>query len=111
MTDLHDLTELAPVLLDEARAASDGRASRKLTGGAGQPLHQLLLALDGGRELSEHSNPGQATLQVLQGVVTLRASGEVTVGAGRLATIPDEPHSVHAVEPSVVLLTLVHRVP
>ena len=104
-----DLTNLGRELLELAGTSPDGRASRKLTGTAGQPLHQLLLALQNGRELSEHANPGQATLQVITGTVLLRATGEVTVGSGELVTIPDETHSVLALAPSVVLLTLVHR--
>ena len=106
---MNDLSALGRELLTEAAASPSGRASRKLTGTAGQPLHQLLLALQDGRELSEHANPGQATLQVLQGKVVLRATEEVTIGSAQLATIPDETHSVLALEPSVVLLTLVHR--
>jgi quercetin dioxygenase-like cupin family protein len=103
------LDQLAQELLAEAAGSPARRATRVLVGRHGSPLHQLLLALETGAELSEHANPGQATLQVLQGRVTLRASDEATASAGALLAIPDEPHSVLAHEPSVVLLTLAHR--
>ena len=106
--ELHDV---AQELLAEAATRTDGRATRMLVGHHGEPLHQLALALRAGAELSEHANPGQATLQVLQGSVTMRGTAEVTVGPGGLVVIPDEPHSVVAHEASVVLLTLAHRVP
>jgi quercetin dioxygenase-like cupin family protein len=106
-----ELNEVAQELLAEADKRTDGRATRMLVGHHGQPLHQLVLALRAGAELSEHANPGQATLQVLQGSVTLKGTDETPGRAGSLLVIPDEPHSVIAHEASVVLLTLAHRVP
>ena len=77
-------------------------------GGHQHQLRQTLIALRAGEELSEHENPGEATLQVLQGRVLLKA-GEVSWNgsAGDLMTVPDGLHSLDAVEDSVVLLTVV----
>ena len=67
-----------------------------------------MIALRAGEELSEHENPGEATLQVLSGRVLLKTGGVSWNGsAGDLITIPDELHSLDAVEDSVVLLTVV----
>ena len=39
-------------------------------------LRQTVIALKAGRNLSEHQNPGEATIFVLRGSVWLRAGGE-----------------------------------
>ena len=50
-----DLHGVAADLLAEAAKRSDGRATRMLVGHHGQPLHQLVLALQADAELSEHA--------------------------------------------------------
>lgn len=102
------LTALARHELGQALLASSGRSARTIYGGHEHHLRQTLIALRSGESLSEHANPGEATLQVLQGRVLLRA-GEVSWNgsAGDLLTIPDGPHSLDAVEDSAVLLTVV----
>lgn len=104
------LIALARHELEQAREASSGRSAKTLFGGHEHQLRQTLIALRAGEELSEHENPGEATLQVLEGRVTLK-SGEASWNGspGDLLTIPDGPHSLDAVEDAVVLLTVVKQ--
>ena len=67
--DTTALTELSSTLLDEARADSARRAARTICGGSGHVLRQTAIALLAGSTLSDHENPGEATLQVLVGRV------------------------------------------
>ena len=102
------LIALARHELAHAMEASSGRSSKTVFGGHEHQLRQTVIALRAGEEMSEHENPGEATLQVLQGRVLLKA-GEVSWNgsAGDLMMIPDGLHSLDAVEDSVVLLTVV----
>lgn len=104
------LIALARHELEQAREASSGRSAKTLFGGHEHQLRQTLIALRAGEELSEHENPGEATLQVLEGRVTLK-SGEASWNGspGDLLTIPDRLHSLDAVEDAVVLLTVVKQ--
>ena len=65
--DTSALPEVSTTLLDEARAHSARRAARTLCGGTGHALRQTAIALLAGSTLSDHENPGEATLQVLGG--------------------------------------------
>ncbi|CAN5366525.1 cupin domain-containing protein [soil metagenome] len=102
------LIALARTELAQASTASSGRSASTVYGGHEHQLKQTVIALRAGQSLSEHPNPGEATLQVLTGRVTLR-SGEVSWNgsAGDLLIIPDGLHSVDAVEDSAILLTVV----
>lgn len=101
------LTELARQHLDIARGASSGRSGYTVVGGHEHVLRQTMIALRAGAELDEHENPGEATLQVLVGSVTLVAGETRWSGSsGDLMFIPDARHSLEAVEDSVVLLTV-----
>jgi quercetin dioxygenase-like cupin family protein len=73
-------------------------------------MRQTVIALASGRMLDEHKNPGDATVQVLQGRVRL-SSGDVSWdgAAGHLIAVPDAAHSLEALEDSVVLLTVLNR--
>ena len=101
------LTALVRHHLELAGMAPSGRSAHTVYGGHEHVLRQTLIALRAGRRLDEHENPGEATLQVLHGRVTLVA-GEVhwNGSPGDLITIPDSRHSLEAVEDSVVLLTV-----
>ena len=101
------LTALMRHQLEIARSASSGRSARTVFGGHEQTLRQTMIALAAGSSLAEHENPGEATVQVLQGRVTLRA-GEVSWegSPGDLLIVPQARHSLEAVEESVVLLTV-----
>ena len=104
------LTALASDHLEIARTASSGRSAHTLYGGHDHVLRQTVIALQAGACLDEHESPGEATLQVLRGRVTLVA-GDLRVegAAGDLMPIPDARHSLEAVEDSAILLTVAKR--
>ena len=95
----------------KAGQSPQGRSSHTLVGGRDRVLRQTLLALKAGEKLGEHEAPGEATLMVLRGRVSMgTSSGEVTVSAHELAEIPQERHDLTAHEDSVVLLTVAKAV-
>ncbi len=65
------LTSLAAEKLAEAQQTHSGRAAHTIHGGHTHELRQTVLALLAGHDLSEHDSPGEATLQVLQGMCAL----------------------------------------
>lgn len=96
--------------LDQARRAASGRSAETVFGGHEHHLRQTLIALRSGESLSEHENPGEATVQVLVGRVVLRAGTVEWNGSpGDLLTVPDGRHALDAVEDSVIFLTAVGR--
>jgi quercetin dioxygenase-like cupin family protein len=106
------LTSLAEEKLAEARQAHSGRAAHTLHGGHTHELRQTVMALLAGRELSEHDSPGQASLQVLQGHVRLTACDDAWDGkTGDYVVIPPQRHSLHALDDSVVMLTVFKSLP
>jgi quercetin dioxygenase-like cupin family protein len=101
------LTALVRHHLETAATATSGRSAHTVYGGHEHVMRQTLIALMAGRRLDDHENPGEATLQVLHGRVTLVAGQNRWNGSpGDLITIPDSRHSLEAVEDSVVLLTV-----
>ena len=103
--------EPIPVLVQEhlsaARSATSGRSANTVLGGRDHRLRQTLVALAAGHELADHESPGEATLQVLEGVVRVEtATDAIQLVAGDLMAIPDERHSLRALEDSAVLLTV-----
>ncbi len=101
------LTALADQHLILAREAGSGRSALTIHGGHGHRLRHTLIALTDGRQLDDHENPGEATLQVVRGAVRL-VSGDtsVAVALDDLLVIPPGRHSVVALVDSVVLLTV-----
>lgn len=96
--------------LAHARGNGAARSSATVYGGHEHALRQTVVALVGGAELSEHENPGEATVHVLFGRVRLSAGGNDWDGrSGDLLVIPNERHSLLALEDAVVLLTVVPR--
>jgi hypothetical protein len=94
----------------KAATASSGRSAETVCGGHEKALRQTVIALNAGVELSEHENPGEATVLVLFGRVELRSNGVSWAGRnGDLLTVPDGRHSLHALEDSAVLLTVVKK--
>ena len=82
----------------QAKRASSGRSAETVFGGHERHLRQTLIALRAGESLSEHENPGEATVQVLFGRVLLRAgSAEWNGSPGDLLTVPDGRHALDAV--------------
>lgn len=103
-----NLQQLVQSQIAAAREAKNGRSTTLVSGGAGRTLNHLMVALAAGHALSEHANPGQATLQVLHGTVTLRAGDEQWTGSvGEYLVIPDALHDLTAQDDSAVLLTFV----
>jgi quercetin dioxygenase-like cupin family protein len=104
--DPFSLDALADEHLALARQSPQGRSAHTVVGGRGHVLRHLLLALLEGQELADHESPGEATILVLRGQVTLGTAGDsCSVGATEMVAIPDERHNLVAVEDSVVVLT------
>ena len=101
------LTALVRHHLEQAKAASSGRSAHTVYGGHEKVLRQTLIALRAGSNLDDHESPGDATLQVLHGRVTLVVGEDRWNGSpGDLMFIPDARHSLESVEDAVVLLTV-----
>jgi quercetin dioxygenase-like cupin family protein len=101
------LTALSRHQLENARSASSGRSAHTLYGGHEHVLRQTVMALTAGSSMSEHENPGEATVQVLHGRVRLVADGVAWEGRdGDLLIVPQAPHTLHALEDAAVLLTV-----
>jgi quercetin dioxygenase-like cupin family protein len=93
--------------LEEAGRSSSGRSSVTVYGGHEKALRQTVIALRAGVSLGEHENPGEATLHVLRGRVSLVAGDVRWEGrSGDFLVIPDARHAVEAHEDSAVLLTV-----
>jgi len=101
------LDAIARERLEEATAAASGRSSETVVGGHEKVLRQTVLALRAGAGLGEHENPGEATVHVLRGRITLSAGKDSWDGrSGDLLVVPNERHSLQAHEDSVILLTV-----
>lgn len=74
-------------------------------------LSLTLFAFDQGEGLSTHAAPGDAMVQVLDGEVLLTIGGKnVVAKAGEVVVMPaDIPHSVSAIKPFKMLLTVVKK--
>ena len=101
------LTALSREQLKLAKSSSNGRSASTVYGGHEHILRQTMIALVGGQRLSEHENPGEATVHVLHGRVRLGAGDNRWDGSpGDLIVVPDARHHLEALEDSVVLLTV-----
>ena len=90
-----------------ARTAPAGRGAVTVYGGHEHVLRQTVIALNAGEVLSEHENPGEATVQVLRGRVRLSAAdASWEARTGDLLIVPNERHTLEALEDSAVLLTV-----
>lgn len=106
----HSLEALAREQLEAAHRAPAGRSAVTVYGGHERPLRQTVIALVAGARLDEHENPGDATVHVLTGRVSLGSGEDSWDGrAGDLLIVPPAKHSLAAVEDAVVLLTAVPR--
>lgn len=101
------LDALAREHLERAHTSTAHRSAETVFGGHENVLRQTVVALTAGASLSEHENPGEATAHVLSGRVRLGSGGDSWEGRkGDLIIIPPARHDLHAIEDSVVLLTV-----
>jgi quercetin dioxygenase-like cupin family protein len=103
----HSLEALARELSAKAAAAKGGRAAETVLGGHEKVLRQTVIAMVKDVELTEHANPGEASVYVLRGRVALVSGGQSWEGRdGDLLIVPDAPHGLQALQDSVVVLTV-----
>lgn len=101
------LDALAREHLEHAARQPSGRSATTVFGGHEKTLRQTVVALRAGAVLGDHENPGEATVHVLRGRVTLTAGGVHWDGRdGDLIVVPTSRHSLQAHEDSVILLTV-----
>jgi quercetin dioxygenase-like cupin family protein len=93
------------------RAAETGRnAADTVVGGHERILRQTVVGMTAGSQMSEHENPGEATIYVLSGTVRLlRGDAQWDGRAGDLLIVPDARHAVQALEDATFLLTVAKR--
>lgn len=96
---------------DEVAYVAGSVVSRTIARKRGGSL--TLFAFDAGQELSEHTAPFDALVQVLDGSVELTIGGEkVRAAAGESVLMPaGVPHAVHAPERFKMLLSMVREQP
>lgn len=101
------LTALMRHQLEIAKNSSSGRSAKTVYGGHQRVLRQTVVAMGAGQIMAEHENPGEATVYVLQGRITLTAGEDSWSGwQGDLLIVPERPHALEAVEDTVILLTV-----
>jgi quercetin dioxygenase-like cupin family protein len=109
------LTALARELLAKAAAGGTSapggsRAAQTVVGGHEKALRQTVIALAKDAALAEHASPGETSVYVLHGRVTLTAGADSWEGReGDLLLVPDAPHSLSAQTDSAILLTVVKQ--
>lgn len=84
-----------------------GTISRKLY--EDERLRLVVFGFDAGQELTEHTAAAEVVVQVVSGriALTMEGTSHTLTPASWLVLEPRQAHSLHAEEPSVVLLTLV----
>jgi quercetin dioxygenase-like cupin family protein len=112
----YSIEAIAKQQLETARTTAAARSASTVYGGHEHALRQTVLALANGASLAEHDNPGEATIYVLSGRVTLASDGQTWEGrTGDLIVIPSARHPAlrpcpfTALQESTVLLTAVPR--
>ncbi|HEV2778085.1 MAG TPA: cupin domain-containing protein [Actinophytocola sp.] len=102
------LDAVAREQLKKATENTQRRSAKTVFGGHEHVLRQSVIALAAGAVMADHLSPGEATLQVLRGRIRLTAGKDSWEGrTGDLLDIPGARQSIKALEPSVVLLTVV----
>ncbi len=101
-----DLVEALKQLLSEPIPERHGH--RQITVYHQRPVTIILFAFDRGGKLPEHKADGLVTIQVLEGQMRVQVSGQdYTLRAGHIVVLKsDVPHSITAVHPSAMLLTV-----
>ena len=97
--------------MDETSFAPNGIVSRTVFRSDSHRV--VLFGFSAGQELSEHTSPSHALVQILTGRSEWTLAGvRRTVKAGELLYMPPNlPHGVSAPEPFSMLLTLVREAP
>ena len=107
MTQLIDLHTAVARLREDPRPARNGHRQRSLFHRT--PVSHVLFAFDPGGSVPSHSANGLVTIHVVEGRLIVEADGvnhELRAGTG-LVLNPNVVHSVHAVDASAMLLTVV----
>jgi quercetin dioxygenase-like cupin family protein len=93
--------------LERAAATPAGRSAETVYGGHEHVLRQTVVAMRAGTEMSEHDNPGEASVLVLRGRVRLHSGHDSWEAmTGDLLAIPPARHSLAALEDAVIVLTV-----
>ena len=106
LTKAFPLVSMTEKLMEEAGAATSGRAA--LTLARGDELTIVLTAMKSETTLEEHSAPAAATVILLSGNIIFTTSDDkITLAQGDSVTFTaDIPHSVHASEDSAFLIVI-----
>ncbi len=105
--DKMSLVALARTELAAARRAPAGRSAKTVHGGHEKVLRQTVIALLAGRATDPYESPGEATIHVLTGRISLRTNATSWEGSpGDLIVLPATRSAMEALEDSVVLLTV-----
>ena len=109
MNDENELKKEVPVDLKNPISYAEGSVvSKTLVNKKTGTL--TLFAFDEGQELSEHTAPFDAVVQILDGQAELTIGGQKTkIQTGELIIMPANiPHAVHAPQKFKMLLTMIH---
>ncbi len=95
-----------PDLADEVDVPRNGTLSRVLH--QDDRMRLVLFAFDEGQELTEHRSASAAVVQVVSGRLKFTSGDEFhdLRPGGWLQMAPGEDHALEAIEPTVMLLTL-----
>lgn len=101
-----DLAQAISALRNETSAIRHGH--RQITLYHQRPVTLVLFAFEKGGELDDHKAAGVVTIHALEGELIVRTEAqEYKLGSGMIVVlIPNVRHSVHAVQPSAMLLTV-----
>ncbi|HET7305968.1 MAG TPA: LuxR family transcriptional regulator [Segeticoccus sp.] len=108
MSEIFNVTRMASTQLERAREGSAGRSAAHLYGGPQSMMTHTLVALVAGQKMHEHESPGEATVLVVEGRVTMGTADGATAVEGQtgdLLRVPLERHWLQATTDSVILLT------
>jgi quercetin dioxygenase-like cupin family protein len=101
------LGALARQQMKLAATAGGRHTADTVYGGHEKVLRQTLIGMIAGARLAEHESPGEATALILHGRVRLSVADlSWEARQGDLLIMPDNRHSLEALEDSAVLLTV-----